>query len=140
MNLVWISAHLDWITNPLTFYAVLLIGGSACLHMVISIRIDLRRQHLRHRSETGTLQDALKDLRLRMEEQSLDTLGQPVPASPYPSGALNINKRAEALRMYRRGTDHHTIAAAVGLPQAEMELLRKVHQILAGQTDRSVVQ
>ena len=32
--------------------------------------------------------------------------------------------------------DGVTVAAAIGLPEAEMELLRKVHHILAGQADQ----
>ncbi len=51
------------------------------------------------------------------------------------SRALNVQKRAEAMRMYRRGSDPQTVASTLGLPKAEVTLLQKVQRTLADQAD-----
>ena len=51
----------------------------------------------------------------------------PVP----PRSGLNLTKRSQAVRMIRRGDAPRDIAAALGLPQNEVELLAKVHGIVA---------
>jgi hypothetical protein len=50
-----------------------------------------------------------------------------VPA-PLRAG-LNLNKRVHAMRMLRRGEDISHIAAALGVPRKEVELLIRVHSI-----------
>jgi hypothetical protein len=52
-----------------------------------------------------------------------------VPA-PVRSG-LNINKRLQAVRMFRRNEDVSHIAAALGVARKEVELLIRVHQMTA---------
>jgi hypothetical protein len=55
---------------------------------------------------------------------------QPLVYTPFTE--LNVQNRAEALRMYRRGSNSHAISAALGLPPAELALLEKVHYLLSG--------
>jgi hypothetical protein len=43
---------------------------------------------------------------------------------------LNLTKRAQALRMHRRGESVPTIAAALQSPHNEIDLLLKVHSYL----------
>jgi hypothetical protein len=57
----------------------------------------------------------------------------PVPASRR--AAINLHPRAEALRMLRRGSDEHTVSAALNLPLADVKLLQKVSQILCAARD-----
>jgi type II secretory pathway component PulM len=56
------------------------------------------------------------------------------PPRTAPSGglgpALNLSKRAQALRMHRRGDASEQIAATLGVPLQEIELLLKVHRIV----------
>ncbi len=55
----------------------------------------------------------------------------PVAVTPgLPKPGLNLNKRSQALRMHRRGETADQIAAALGLPRQEVELLIKVHRIV----------
>lgn len=61
-------------------------------------------------------------------ERALEAL--PEAAPPRPS--MNISRRAQALRLYRQGERPEQIAAALGLPLNEVELLIKVHQIAVG--------
>jgi hypothetical protein len=43
---------------------------------------------------------------------------------------LNLNKRFQALRMYRRGDTPEQISAALEIPLQELDLLVKVHRIV----------
>jgi len=44
-----------------------------------------------------------------------------------PKNGLNLTKRAQALRMSRRGESAESITAALAVPRSEVELLLKVH-------------
>jgi hypothetical protein len=49
---------------------------------------------------------------------------------------LNVNKRSQALQMHRRGAAPPEIAAALSIPQTEVELLVKVQRILLAAVDQ----
>ena len=51
----------------------------------------------------------------------------PVPAPMH--GGLNLSKRVHAMRMLRRGEDVAHIAAALGVPRREVELMIRVQSI-----------
>ena len=53
-----------------------------------------------------------------------------VPANPVRSG-LNMDKRVQAMRMFRRNEDVSHIAAAIGVARREVELLIRVHKMTA---------
>jgi hypothetical protein len=44
--------------------------------------------------------------------------------------ALTIGKRSQAMKMIRRGESEETVAAAIGVPQNQIRLLRKVHALI----------
>jgi hypothetical protein len=54
---------------------------------------------------------------------------QPALAGPVRP-AMNLNKRSQALRLHRRGDPPEAIAASLGLPVQEVDLLIKVHRIV----------
>jgi hypothetical protein len=60
-------------------------------------------------------------------------IAKPEPETPpeYPviTQSLNLTRRARALHMRRRGDESHTIAAALGIPHGEVELLFKLDQL-----------
>jgi hypothetical protein len=60
-------------------------------------------------------------------------LGDRGAATPSPRAAcsgMNLTKRAQALRMHRRGDPPDQIAAVLGAPFQEVDLLLKVHRIV----------
>jgi hypothetical protein len=59
--------------------------------------------------------------------QSVRTLEE-APASQPTGQGINLSKRAQALRMRRRGESIATIAAALQTPRNEVELLLKVRE------------
>jgi hypothetical protein len=63
-----------------------------------------------------------------------DETARPVAeaAQEYPviTQSLNLTRRARALHMRRRGDEPHTIAAALGISNGEVDLLFKLDRIL----------
>ena len=122
----------EWITSPLAIYGVLATGGAAALHLVVSTRIDMRRQQKRHLAESKSFREALAALEGKVQQVCVEVKQNVLPPTAYvPFTGLNVHKRAEALRMYRRGSDSHSVSIALGLPQAEVVLLQKVHRLLS---------
>jgi hypothetical protein len=123
----------DWITSPLAIYGVLSAGGAAALHLVASTRIEMRRQQKRHLAESQALREAMAALEGKVHQLCVEVKESVMPPAAYtPFAGLNVHKRSEALRMYRRGSDSHTVSTALGLPAAEVALLQKVHHLLGG--------
>ncbi len=73
--------------------------------------------------------------RKRMEELARTIAETPAkdPEPVYIPGparsGLNISKRVQAMRMFRRNEDVAHIAAALGVTRREVELLVRVHQM-----------
>jgi hypothetical protein len=111
--------------------ALLGLGLAAMLFLYFGLRRDLRSQLQKQRVRIDEIQTQLWaaiDRPVR-EEARLD--GAPGPV-PQLRSALNINKRIQAARLFRRGEDMAHIADALGLPQREAELLVRVHQMSSG--------
>jgi hypothetical protein len=89
-----------------------------------------RRARSRQRCEvtSQTLKEALEGLAAKIQAvQQQQPLGiAPVP----PRHGLSPPRRTQALRMHRRGESPEQIAAAMGIPRAEVELLVKAHRIV----------
>ena len=75
-----------------------------------------------------TLKEALDGLAAKIQAiQQQSPLGiAPVP----PRHGLSPPRRTQALRMHRRGESPEQIAAAMGIPLAEVDLLLKAHRIV----------
>ncbi len=127
--------HLNWVANPLTLAALSGAGMVACLVLFAALKKELGEGQARHEkrflaaeAETNRLRAALEQLQqdLREAEQQSVAVARP------PSG-LNQNRRGQVLRMHRRGERPEQIAAALGIPQNEVELFVKVHRTVIGQ-------
>ena len=124
--------NLDWILSPLAIYGVLVAGGAAALHLAVSTRIDLRRQEKLFLAGTESMRDTIAALEGKVQEMSVEARQDTIPPAVYtPFKGLNVHKRAEALRMYRRGSDRDTVSTVLGLPPAEVALLEKVYHLLS---------
>ena len=115
---------------------LMLLGFGLCLFLFFSLKHEIRQAEIR-REETGRRVEAsLQSLKAETESlragwQSLEdrsaACASPVVAPPD----IHITRRAQALRMYRRGEQPHQIAASLALPIGEVELLLKVHRLMA---------
>ena len=130
-----------FLLQPLVFYVLLAMGFGACLFLFVTLKAEIHKM-LRRRPEeqqkVQILSSALDQARLAVERLEADLreverqTGMMVPPAPTRSG-LNLSKRTQVLRMHRAGQDGTTIATALALPRAEVDLLIKVHRIVLDQ-------
>ena len=126
---------MDWIMHPFLAYAFQALGLGLCLYLFFSLQREARRRDVNGAGSREAVEGRIEDLRAVVEEvrrNLRDVEDRVVPAAPLPIPAgLNLNKRAQALRMHRRGEASETIAASLALPQREVELMVKLQRILA---------
>ncbi len=128
---------MSWLAHPLTYYALLALGLAGCLHLFLSVKREmtsLKKSALQDRRQAEA---ALAQARRRMEEiqallEGLEETAQQAATPGPPLTAMNLNRRAQALRMYRRGQSADQIASVLRLPHNEVELLLKLHTAVAG--------
>jgi hypothetical protein len=118
---------------PLVFTGLAIL---LCLFHTVTTGNEIRQWKTRsrglHASESGALrelQTKVADLNERLREVE-DRAGMLAPPAPNPVG-LNVNKRTQVLRLARRGETPEKIAALLGLPKREVELLLKVRAVAA---------
>jgi len=121
------------ILNPLI--AGTMIGAEIALAgLVLVTRKEMRARDQRRVAELAEAHDTI--LRMQATIGELSAEAREREALPVPMAAagrrmtINLQPRAEALRMLRRGGDDHTVAETLDLPLADVTLLRKVSQIL----------
>ena len=133
---------MDWLPliQPLEIFAVLALSATSLLYAFL-LHLNMRAMARRGREDRENLErrlagvlEATERLRAPREEVARPS---PVPAAGQP---LNLNKRGQVLRMRRRGENPETIAAALSIPQNEVDLLLKVHQMSLEQVERGSTQ
>jgi hypothetical protein len=114
---------------------LLAAGLAACLYLFILGKRDLlaagkhwARRHDTARAEVERLRVELDEIRQRVRDAE-ENAGLLVPPPPALSG-LNLGKRSQAIRMFRRGGTPGQIATALRVPEREVDLLIKVHRIV----------
>jgi hypothetical protein len=130
--------RLDWILHPGVYFVLLGAGLGLCLYLFLTLKLEIRalqkeaigREKALAESITA-VRSALDGARAEIQEMREQT-GMLVAPAPTKSG-LNLSKRGQALQMARRGQSSEQIAASLGLPLTEVELLIKVHQIVLDQ-------
>lgn len=100
---------------------LLAAGLAATLLLFCSVKREIHAHAARNRKRMDELARTLEQAPAREPEPVY------IPA-PARSG-LNISKRVQAMRMFRRNEDVSHIAAALGVTRREVELLIRVHQM-----------
>jgi hypothetical protein len=122
---------------PLAPYVFTALAILLCLFHTITTGTEIRCwkswSRSRHAAEASALRELetrIADLseRLREVEDRTGMLGPPVP----PKSGLNMSRRTQVLRLARRGEHPDNIAALLGLPRREVELLLRVRALAAG--------
>ena len=128
---------MDWILHPAWQCALQIAGLVVCLYLFFTLKREAaldraRDQHHRQALEARqlALQQALAqaESQLRRLEERAEQLVEPPPAA----SGLNLSKRSQVVRMHRRGEAPGQIAAALSLPEREVELLLKVEKAVTG--------
>ena len=106
-------------------YLMVVAGLFSTLALFVSLMFDIsrnaRRQKRRIEQMLVRLDEAEKTPRV-VPEAEPDVAA--VPMLPRPG--LNLSTRVHALRMLRRGEDVAHVAAALGIPRKQVELLIRV--------------
>jgi hypothetical protein len=107
---------------PLLPYLLTAAGLFSSLALFVTLKREIRLHLFRQKSGIAKML-----ARLEEAERAPELPMMLVPA-PLRAG-LNLNTRVHALRMVRRGEDVGHIAAALGVPRREVELLIHVQSI-----------
>ena len=123
--------NLDWILSPLALYTVVALALVGCASLFIVTKVELSQ--LRRAADQSRM-----DLAKKIEE--VESAMADIPAAaPAPMlmvrPSINLTKRAQALRMRRRGESLESITAALSVPRNEIELLLKVHEMVDGRNN-----
>jgi len=106
---------------------------AAGLFSTLSLFIALKREISRHANRQKNRIEAMMIRLDEAERPAQPVAGQAEPTLVYVPAALhaglNLNKRVHAMRMLRRGEDVAHIAAALGVPRTEVELMIRVQTI-----------
>ena len=130
--------HLDWLLTPFAIYS----GSAVCLaaSLTLIVRASLLRAGTGSETVAPEIADRPEDpeirgLKIEMEQlrESVSRLEESIPVRGSGVG-MNVNKRAVALRMHRRGEAIATIATALETPANEVALLIKL-QAMVGQAE-----
>jgi hypothetical protein len=130
--------NFEWILNPLTTYAITGTGLVALLFLWFGARIDASKCRHEITAMKKCTDSALQELASKVgeivarpaPEPPLESPGVPQSVTLSTTQSLNLTRRARALHMRRRGDEAHTIAAALGISQGEVELLLKLDQMV----------
>jgi hypothetical protein len=106
--------------HPLVLCVLLTLGLVASLSLFLALKREFHAQARKRRERIERLSE-------RLEEASQRELLPPIVTTAVRSG-FNLNRRVQALRMMRRGEDISHIAAVLGVPRREVELLIRVQQ------------
>ncbi len=105
-------------------YALLAASFIVSMLVFLSLKREIHRLRSRLARQDFTLRLDAMNTRLREAEERA---GTPPPAPARRS--VNLSKRSQVIRLSRRGEQAETIAATLGLPRREVELLLKVHRV-----------
>jgi hypothetical protein len=121
--------NLNWILSPVTIYAVIAMALAGTLTLFITAKLESQRALRDARDARASLDSAVQQISAGIEQLRAE-MSLPAPVSmPAAGPALNLTKRAQALRMLRRKESVESIASALRTPRNEIELLVKVQQI-----------
>jgi hypothetical protein len=102
-------------------YLFIAAGLFATVALFLTLKYEIRRQARKQKSRMEAMAIRISEERPAVEELAF-------VAAPLRAG-INLSKRVHALRMLRRGEEVSHIAAALGVPRKEVELLIRVQSI-----------
>jgi hypothetical protein len=124
--------NFDWIIAPLTQAAILGAGLLGSLAIWISAKSETRAASRELERLRMSTEATIKDLTAQIQEIRAEPESEapPVPAPIMNMQGFNLTTRTKVLRMHRRGETASSIAAALGVPHEEVDLLLKLDRML----------
>jgi hypothetical protein len=109
-------------------YLMIVAGLISTLALFVTLKFEISRNARRQKRRVEEMM-----IRLAEAEKAPPAPPEPEPeiamVPMLPRAGLNLTKRVHALRMLRRGEDVAHVAAALGVPRKEVELLIRVQAI-----------
>jgi DNA-binding NarL/FixJ family response regulator len=120
-------------TAPLLALLLVLLLGAAVygfLLIKVELRLLAKRAATRAELESATRKwtGEFEELRARLSEAERERHSSLAGSSAEPE-SLNLNRRAQILGLHRKGKRVQEIASALHIPQGEVELMVKVHDL-----------
>jgi hypothetical protein len=128
----------DWILSPVTQCGLVASALGFVLYLICTVKVRASSSGGRTATrqpappEIGELQKRLAELDARQRETELHAPPVEVSMVPVRPG-MNLSRRSQALRLYRRGETPEQIAGALAAPTGEVRLLLKIHRIVMEQ-------
>ena len=124
---------MEALIHPLIEYLFLAAGLVLCTLLFLSLKQELQRIKQSRVIQQQALADTLEKLRseigaIRNALAEVDEKAGALPQFYPPKPSMNTSRRSQVLRMHRRGERPEQIAAALGLPQNEVDLLLKLQR------------
>ena len=124
---------LDILLHPLAAYVAIALGLGLSIALFIQVKADMRRQTKQWNEERTALQAAnlaLRDALDDMRREPAPEGSPPAMALPVLRQSLNMTRRSQVLRLHHRGEMPDQIAAALGVPVNEVDLMLKVNKMV----------
>jgi hypothetical protein len=127
--------QLEWIYYPITQYSLTGVGLVSSLVLWGSAQLEIRRVRTTMGKSLAQLESGVTTLNASLDTvRKTQAVAPEPPPAPAPAPAiylqgLNLTKRAQILRMKRRGENIHSIAAALQLPLGEVTLILKMDSL-----------
>jgi hypothetical protein len=112
---------------PLLPYLLTAAGLFSSLALFVTLKREIRLHLFRQKTHIEQMLARLDEAD-RAPQPAVPELAMMLVPAPLRAG-LNLNTRVHALRMLRRGEDVGHIAAALGVPRREVELLIHVQAV-----------
>jgi hypothetical protein len=116
--------------SSLVEFGLLAAGLAAALTLFVSLKQEISAQARKNRARMDTVLQRLQDAGRRSPENGAPQNEVASPHAAFRSG-MNLNRRVQAERLLRRGEDVGHVAAALGVPRREIELLIHVQKLSA---------
>ena len=117
-------------------YLLIAVVIGLSLALFVLVKADVRRYGSEWERERESLLEHQRELKtqivaletaMREQEQRAESISAVTISSAVRPG-MNLQRRAQILRLAKRGDNPQQIATTVGMPQNEVELLLKLHQ------------
>jgi len=121
---------MDFLLHPAAPHAAVAAGLSVTLYLFAQLKLEAGRQAAKWKAERAALEEENRRMRSGLDS-ALEEMKQPrADAAPVPmKPSMNLTRRAQVIRMHRRGERPEQIAAALGVPQNEVDLVLKISRL-----------
>ena len=122
--------------SQLIQYGILAAGMIASLLLFVSLKREVHKYMNRDRRDLEEIQKRFDQAHRPVSNQAREEPPNEPESQPQglvlaPRSGFNLNRRVQAVRLLRRGEDVGHVAAALGVPRNEVELLSRVQEMAA---------